>query len=321
MTMRLLFMGTPEFAVPSLRGLIAKGEQIVGVVTQPDRPKGRGGVVTAPPVKETAKIHQIPVYQPDKVRRPDFVKTIEGLNPDLIVVVAFGQILPGTLLRIPKGGSINVHASLLPKYRGAAPIACSILEGEVETGVTTMMMDEGMDTGPILVQRKTEIKPGETTSQLGDRLAVLGAELLLETVDQLVSGSLKPIPQDSEYATYAPLLRKEDGLIDWGKEAVDIERQVRAMAPWPSAYTFYQGERLRFWEVKVECNTLETKPGRPGEILRAEGPTLEVATGKGYIKVNILQAENRKRMSSRAFLAGYRMEKGSFLSSLGGRST
>jgi methionyl-tRNA formyltransferase len=320
--MRLLFMGTPDFALPSLRALIARGDEIVGVVTQPDRPKGRGEALTSPPVKETAEIHGLQVHQPEKVRNPEFIRLVESLHPDLIVVVAFGQILPATLLRIPPRGPVNVHASLLPRYRGAAPVAWTILNGEKETGVTTMLMDEGMDTGPILLQRKTEILIGETAEGLAGRLSILGAELLLETLDRLEKGTIQPIPQDPLQATYAPLLKKKDGLIDWSHGAVEIERKVRAMNPWPAAYTFYKEARWRLWSVEA----LEKAPGgeeknhRPGKIVRADESALEVATGKGYIKIQTLQPENRRRMSFKEFLAGHRVEVGLVLSSIGGRS-
>jgi methionyl-tRNA formyltransferase len=327
---RLLFMGTPEFALPSLRALIARGDEIVGVVTQPDRPKGRGRTLTAPPVKEVAQAHEVPVYQPDKVRKPEFLKRIEGLHPDLIVVVAFGQILPRALLSIPKQGCINVHASLLPRYRGAAPVAWAILKGESETGVTTMLMDEGMDTGPILLQRKTEIHPDETAGSLADRLSRIGAALLLETLDQLVEGSLNPISQDSSLATYAPLLRKEDGLIDWSKEAAEIERQIRAMDPWPGTYTFYRETRWRIWSaeaieqgsgVRGQGSGFGKRSEHPGEIVRADESALEVSTGKGYIRIKSLQPENGRRMLYTEFLAGHPIDRDFALSSIGGNRT
>jgi methionyl-tRNA formyltransferase len=321
--MRLLFMGTPDFAIPSLRALIAREEEIVGVVSQPDRPKGRGETLTPPPVKETAQTHGLPIYQPEKVRSPEFIKLVETLHPDLIVVVAFGQILPSALLRIPPRGSVNVHASLLPRYRGAAPVAWAILNGERETGVTTMLMDEGMDTGPILLQRKTEILPAETAEALGKRLSFLGAELLLETLDRLEERSIQPIPQDPQQGTYAPLLKKEDGLIDWSQGAVEIERKVRAMNPWPGAYTFYKEGRWRLWSVEAleQEQGGEEKNNRSGEIVLADESALEVAAGKGYIKIQTLQPENRRRMSYKEFLAGHRVEVGSVLSSIGGHST
>jgi methionyl-tRNA formyltransferase len=303
-------MGTPEFAVPSLRALIAR-EEVIGVVTQPDRPKGRGGLLTPSPVKEVAQTHGVPVYQPDKMKSPEFLNLVEEHRPALIVVVAFGRILPGALLSIPMHGAVNVHASLLPYYRGGAPIAWAILKGETETGVTTMQMDEGMDTGPILLQTKTEIRPEETAGSLSDRLSRLGAELLLETLDRLSEGSLQPTPQDSTRASYAPLLKKEDGRIDWTKSAVEIERQIRAMDPWPGAYTFYRGALWRLWSAEA----IESGSGDrgPGEIIRAERSGLEVWTGKGYIRITFLQPENRRKMSAAEFLAGHRVEVGTFL--------
>lgn len=312
-------MGTPEFAVPSLRALIAREGDVVGVVTQPDRPKGRGEILTPSPVKEVAQTHEVPVYQPDRVKHPDFIKRVEGLRPDLIVVVAFGQILPAALLAIPRQGAINVHASLLPYYRGAAPIASAILRGESETGVTTMKMDEGMDTGPILLQRKTEILPDDTAGTLADRLSRIGAELLIETLDRLSEGSLKAIPQDSTRASNAPLLKKEDGRIDWSKSAVEIERQIRAMDPWPGAHTFYQGRLWRLWAAQaIEEAPEGRKEGeKAGGIVRADRSGLEVSTGKGYIRISFLQPENRRRMSAAEFLAGHPVEVGTVLSSTG----
>ncbi|HET6369959.1 MAG TPA: methionyl-tRNA formyltransferase [Nitrospiria bacterium] len=321
--MRLLFMGTPDFALPSLRVLIARGDEIVGVVSQPDRPKGRGETLTPPPVKETAQTHGLPIYQPEKVRSPEFIKLVETLHPDMIVVVAFGQILPAALLRIPPRGPVNVHASLLPRYRGAAPVAWAILNGERETGVTTMLMDEGMDSGPILLQRKTEILPGETSESLGKRLSCLGAELLLETLDRMEEGSIQPIPQDPLLATYAPLLKKEDGLIDWSKGAAEIERRIRAMNPWPGAYTFYKEGRWRLWSVEAleQGPEGDGKIRRPGEVILADDSALEVAAGNGYLKIQTLQPENRRRMTYKEFLAGHRVEVGSVLSSVGGHLT
>lgn len=312
-------MGTPLFAVPSLRALIARDHEIIGVITQPDRPKGRGGRLTASPVKETAETHGLPVFQPEKVRRPDVIERVQALHPELIVVVAFGQILPGNLLHIPERGCINVHASLLPRYRGGAPVARALLEGEEETGITTLFMDEGMDTGPVLLQEKTPIRPGETAGSLGERLSYLGAEVLIKTLDRLVAGTLQAVPQDPTLASYAPLLKKEDGRIDWSREAISIERQIRAMDPWPGTYTYYEGRQWRIWEVMAD-------PDRQGEasagtIVRAEAGCLEVACGKGYIRIMSLQPVNRRRMSVGAFLAGHPVKSGTILSASGGEQT
>jgi len=312
--MHIFFVGTPEFAVPSLRALIARSE-VVAVATQPDRPKGRGEVPTPPPIKQAADTHGIPVYQPQKVRNPDFIREVERLHPDLIVVVAFGQILPKILLAIPRYGCINVHASLLPLYRGAAPIPWAIIRGESETGVTTMLMDEGMDTGPILLQSRVEILPRETSGQLSERLSKLGAELLVETVDHIANGTLTAIPQNKEAGTSAPLLKKDTGLIDWSRGALELERLVRGLDPSPGAFTFYRENRWRLWSVEA----LETeRTGKPGEILRADEGGLEVMTGKGYIRIEVMQPESRRRMSYREFLAGHRVEKGSSLVSVRG---
>ena len=240
---RIVFFGTPSFAIPTLEGLLRGPDKVVGVVTQPDREKGRGRKVVFSPVKELALQHGLNPLQPEKAKEEAFQKSLEGLQADLCVVVAYGQILPESLLKMPKYGAVNVHASLLPKYRGAAPIAWAILQGEKVTGVTTMVMDEGMDTGDILLQAEVPIGAEDTCQALQDRLAALGAGLLIETLEKMKEGNIRPVPQDHSKATYAPPLKKEDGHIDWKKDAEEIDRRVRAFNPWPGAFTRW-GDRL-----------------------------------------------------------------------------
>lgn len=306
--MRIVFMGTPEFACPTLRTLIERGEQVVAVVTQPDRPKGRGQQTLPPPVKVVAEQHGIPVLQPVKVRLPESIEEIRGLNPDLIVVIAFGQILPKALLDIPKYGCINVHASLLPRYRGAAPLNWCIINGETETGVTTMMMDVGLDTGDMLLKRSTPIGADEDTQSLHDRMSQLGAELLAETLDRLARGELVPEKQDDALTCYAPMMKKEDGLIDWSRDAQAIKNQVRGMTPWPGAYSFLDEKLLKVFRVQTASGS-----GAPGEILSLGRDGIEVACGTGSLVLAELQLEGKKRLSAGDFLAGYKLQPGGLL--------
>ncbi|MCM2358785.1 MAG: methionyl-tRNA formyltransferase [Geobacteraceae bacterium] len=306
--LRLVFMGTPEFACPTLQMLIERGEDILAVVSQPDRPKGRGQQLAPPPVKALAEKHGIPVMQPARVRAPEFIEALREMNPDLIVVIAFGQILPKSLLEIPRHGCINVHASLLPRYRGAAPINWCIINGESETGVTTMQMDVGLDTGDMLLKKSTPIDPDEDASSLHDRLALLGAEALAETLDLLAAGRLVPEKQDDTLSCYAPMLKKEDGLIDWGKGAQAIKNLVRGVTPWPGAFTMLDGKTLKICRVSVAPGS-----GLPGTVLRAGREGLEVACGGGSLRVEELQLEGRKRLPAAQFLAGYRIEPGTVL--------
>ncbi|WP_026843075.1 methionyl-tRNA formyltransferase [Citrifermentans bremense] len=303
--MRIVFMGTPEFACPTLRTLIERGEQVVAVVTQPDRPKGRGQQTLPPPVKVVAEQHGIPVLQPVKVRLPESIEEIRGLNPDLIVVIAFGQILPKALLDIPKYGCINVHASLLPRYRGAAPLNWCIINGENETGVTTMMMDVGLDTGDMLLKRSTPIGADEDTQSLHDRMSQLGAELLAETLDRLARGELVPEKQDDALTCYAPMMKKEDGLIDWSRDAQAIKNQVRGMTPWPGAYSFLDDKLLKVFRVQTASGS-----GAPGEILSLGRDGIEVACGTGSLLIAELQLEGKKRLPAGDFLAGYKLQPG-----------
>jgi len=310
--MNIIFMGTPEFAVPTLQKLIEGGYAVQAVVTQPDRAKGRGQHVVAPPVKTLAEQHNIPVLQPRRVREEAVVQQIRDLNPDAIVVVAYGQILPEALLKIPRLGCINVHASLLPKYRGAAPMNWAIVRGETETGVTTMFMDKGMDTGDMLLVRKIAIEPRETTATLHDKLAALGAELLIETLRQAEAGTLVRIPQDHAAATYAPLMKKEDGLIDWNEPAQAIDCKVRGFFPWPGAYTTIHSKCVKVLQVGVETNTPsdlpEQQPGMVVQLDQVHGPM--IATGAGHLRIMEIQPENKKPMRCSDFCRGYRLNVG-----------
>lgn len=299
-SLRTVFMGTPEFALGSLEGLLAAGVNLVGVYTQPDRPKGRGKKLAASPVKQLALEHQIPVFQPQKLRDPLAVAELQELQPDLIVVVAYGQILPKVVLDIPRYHCINVHASLLPKYRGAAPINKAIINGETETGVTTMLMDVGLDTGDMLVKRSLEIGSNETAGQLHDRLALSGREALEETLRQLCTGTLVAEKQDDDLSCYAPMMKKENGLIDWQKSAVEIHNQVRGLDPWPGAYTHLDGEVLKIAVTTVAADI----SGEPGTILSADKTGVVVACGEGSLVIDGLQLPGKKRLSAMNFLSG-----------------
>ncbi len=304
---RIVFFGTPDFSIPVLKSLLQGPEEVVAVVTQPDRGKGRGRKFVPSPVKNLTLQQGLPLFQPEKVREEIFQKKIKDLQPDLFVLVAYGQILPKSLLEIPKHGAVNVHASLLPKYRGAAPIPWAILKGEKVTGVTTMMMDEGMDTGDILLQTEISMSDEETSETLHDQLALLGAQLLSETVKGMKAGSVHPIPQDHSKATYAPPLKKEDGQIDWSKDAKEIDRQVRALNPWPGAFTMWNGQLLKIYkgEVREEISKRET-----GIVSWVGSDFIEVETGKASFIIKEVQLEGKRRMSVREFLAGHSIPVG-----------
>ena len=305
---RIIFMGTPDFACPTLQTLIERGENIIAVVTQPDRPKGRGQKLMPPPVKELAEKHALPVYQPLKVRDPECVEIIRELKPDIIVVVAFGQILPKALLDIPPLGCINVHASLLPRYRGAAPLNWCIINGETETGVTTMMMDVGLDTGDMLLVQKTPLDENEDITSLHDRMAAMGADLLAETLDRLAAGGLTRLPQNNSDSCYAPMLKKEDGMISWQSEARSIHNQVRGLAAWPGACTIIDGQVLKIFRTCVGSGS-----GEPGTVLQSSKGTLEVACQSGSLFLQELQLAGKKRLDSTSFLAGYPVPTGTTL--------
>jgi len=307
--LRTVFMGTPDFALQTLQGLIDAGCKMVGVYTQPDRPKGRGKQLAAPPVKELAQKYDIPVYQPLKLRQPEAVAELEALAPDLIVVVAYGQILPKSVLEIPAHGCINVHASLLPKYRGAAPINKAIIDGETETGITTMYMDVGLDTGDMLVKKILAIGPEETAGELHDRLATLGRETMEETLRQLGAGTLQREVQDDEQSTYASMMKKEDGRIDWSRPAREIHNHVRGLDPWPGAYTTINGELLKLAETRPEA----TKGDKPGCVIKADKDGVCVACGSGSLRIQQLQLAGRKRLAAADFLRGCPLEAGALM--------
>jgi methionyl-tRNA formyltransferase len=305
--MKIVFMGTPDFAVPTLEKLVGSGHSVTAVVTQPDRPKGRGQGLTASPVKILAQKFGTNVLQPEKAGASEFIATLRDLEPDLIVVVAYGQILKKDVLEIPRYFCMNLHSSLLPKYRGAAPINRAIIEGEKESGVTTMKMDQGMDTGDILLMQKTPIMNSDNAQTLHDRLADTGASLVLETIKRLEENSLTPLPQNDAQATYAPKLKKQDGLIHWEKDAVSLGNLVRGLEPWPGAFTFFRSKRLRLCAVE----TASGQPGDlPGEITRITDHGIEVGTGQGRLVITQLQLDGKKRMSAKSFLAGHKMLKG-----------
>jgi len=307
---KIVFMGTPEFAVPSLETLIKHNYPIVAVVTQPDRPKGRGRHMIPSRVKAFAQRHSLPVLQPERVRNNEFIEHFRNLAPDIVVVAAFGQILPREILETPRRGCLNVHPSLLPKYRGAAPINWTIIRGEKKTGVTIMLMDEGMDTGDILAQEKTLIAPEETSGVLHARLAEMGAALLLRTIEMIMSGAAERIPQDASLATYAPRLKKEDGLIRWDTEVYHIVNLIRGFSPVPCAYTFLRGKVLKIFSAAGEEVPLTDTPGKLG---RETEKGLPVAAQNGYVFLREIQLENKKRMPVHDFLRGFPLSPGDIL--------
>ena len=313
--MKVLFMGSPKFAIPILDGLLAH-HQVVGVVTQPDRPAGRGLKLHPPPVKELALAHGIPVFQPESLKREEAVAWIKAKEPDVIVVAAFGQILPPAVLRIPPYGCLNVHASLLPRYRGAAPIQAAILNGDLETGITIILMDEGLDTGPILARKAIPISPEDTAGTLEEKLSRLGAELLLETLPLWVEGKIKPSPQEGE-PSYTKPVKKEEGLLDWGLPAEFLARKVRAFNPWPGAFTFWKGKLLKIWKAVPAASA----PGEtPGKVFRdSEG--VKVACGSGALLLKEIQLEGRSRMGPEEFARGQRDFLGSILTPAPGGSS
>ncbi len=306
---RIVFFGTPDFAVPSLRTLFDGTDPVVAVVCQPDKPAGRGQHLTAPPVKQLALHAGVPVLQPEKLRTPDFAATLRPLVPDLVVVAAYGRILPTALLDLPAHGCINVHASLLPKYRGAAPIQWAILRGETITGVTIMQMNERMDAGDILLQRQTPIDSDETYGELQARLAELGAAALRDALAQLHAGALPPQRQRETEVTLAPMVQKEDGRIDWTEPAVSIARKVRAFNPWPSAFTTLDAKRLKIHRARATSAAAAVGPGTV--VSTADG--IEVATGRGTLMIDELQLEGRKRLTAAEFICGGAVRGGAVL--------
>ena len=313
--LRIIFMGTPEFAVPSLQALLDADPdtvgRVVGVVTQPDRPKGRGQQLAPPPIKVLAQQAGLPVLQPVKMKDPDFLDTLRGWAPDVIAVTAFGRILPPVLLDLPYWGCINVHGSLLPKYRGAAPIQWAIINGETETGITTMLMDPGLDTGPMLMRATVPIHPTDTAGDLAARLAPLGGRLLVETIAGLKSKTLAPTPQDHAKATPAPLLKKEDGWLNWKDEAPALANRIRGLTPWPGAYTYHGEERWQIW--RAQAASVGCAEAAPGTILEVTKDALRIATGKGSLLIQEIQSASGKRLSVGQYLSGHRVAVGSRL--------
>lgn len=308
--MKVVFMGTPDFAVSVLEKIIEKGHEVAAVITQPDKAKGRKMELAAPPVKECAVKNGIEVFQPVKVKNNiELFEKLEKIKPDVIVVVAFGQILPKQVLDLPKFGCINVHASLLPKYRGAAPIQWAVIDGEEKSGVTIMKMDEGLDTGNILKVREVVLSECETGGSLFDKLAVLGAEALTDTLYELELGTIEERPQEGE-STYAGKLSKELGKMDFGKSALTLERLVRGLNPWPSAYTMLDGKTLKIWKATV---INEKSDEKPGTVIKVDKEYFYVSTGDGILRIDELQLEGKKRMETNAFLRGFEICEGTVL--------
>lgn len=300
--MRVVFMGTPDFAVGTLEAIVEAGHEVVAVVTQPDKPKGRGGAMAMSAVKECAIKHNLTVLQPVKAREESFVEELRTYNSDVIVVVAFGQLLPASIIHMPKYGCINVHASLLPKYRGASPIQWAVLDGCEYSGVTTMQMDEGLDTGDILEVAKVKLDEKETGGSLFDRLSVVGAELLVETLKKAESGELHPVKQDDNEATYVKMLNKSFGLLDFTKKPEVLERMVRGLNPWPSAFTHIEGKLLKIWDASVEAADDDKECG---SVVTDQKTYFKVKCDGGYLVINELQLEGKKRMKTADFLRGY----------------
>jgi methionyl-tRNA formyltransferase len=307
---KIVFMGTPDFALPSLTGLIQSDHTVCGVVTQPDRLRGRGKKLTPPPVKSLAVQHGIPVLQPEKVREEGCVRWLNHRAPDFIVVVAYGQILPAAVLGIPPRGCVNLHASMLPRYRGAAPISRAIISGEEATGLTTMLMNEGMDTGDILLQKEEPIAGDDDAVSLSRRLSLAGASLLLETISLLQKNLLTPRPQNDSLASSAPPLQKEDGLIDWTRSAREIHNRIRGTLPWPGAFTHLGHKRLKILKSAVSEGSDQLPPGT---VARAGPEGIQVVTGRGCLTLTEVQPENRGRMKAGEFLSGHPLPAGTRL--------
>ena len=307
--LRIVFMGTPEFAVPSLQVLLGGQDPVVGVCTQPDQPSGRGMAFHAPPVKVLAEAHHVPVFQPAKLRVPGVLEQLQAWQPDLIVVAAYGRILPTTILTLPPLGCINVHASLLPKYRGAGPIQWAIANGEIETGITVMQISEQMDAGDILLQKALPIAATDTGGSLHDKLARLGAEALQEAIGLLKAGRLTARQQHEAEVTYAPLIQKDEGRVDWNLAAAVIERRVRAFTPWPSAYTTLNGKLLKIFAAQVE-HSLRSSQTAPGTIIEVTPVSVSVATGNGVLTLLEVQLAGKKRLAAEEFLRGYHLQPG-----------
>lgn len=314
--MRLVFMGTPDFAAVSLRRLLSARHQVLGVVTQPDRPRGRGLKLVPSPVKTVALAHQLPVFQPERLPEETLIEFLTTTRPEVIVVVAYGLMIPPVMLSLPVHGCVNVHASLLPKYRGAAPIQAVLLNGETTTGITTMQMDEGWDTGALFLRREVPIDPNENFGQLHDRLAVIGGEVLLETLDGLAAGTLKPVPQNHQEANYVPKLTEKDYLLHWEDSTRSLHNRIRALAPFPGARTYLNGEILKIWAAKPGMGWFNLKgaePGTIGAVTKEEGGGLPVRTGDGVLLLTQIQSPGKKRLPIFQFIAGNPLAIGTVL--------
>ncbi|WP_447985392.1 methionyl-tRNA formyltransferase [Nitrospira sp. Nam74] len=305
--MRIVFMGTPQFAVPSLEALLHSEDSVVGVVTQPDKPKGRGQTMAISPIKQLAEKAGVPILQPLKMKDPAFLDALRAWQPDLIAVTAFGRILPPVILDLPPKGCVNVHGSLLPKYRGAGPIQWALINGEAETGITTMLMDAGMDTGAMLLQERVPIDAEDTAGSLSEKLGKVGGPLLVETIRRLKAGTLTPRPQDNSQATMAPLLEKEMGQIDWTSAAIHIANRVRGLSPWPGAFTHAGQERWTIWKVRALGDPTTAEPGT---VVGVTKEAIQVATGLGLLAILELQPANSRRMAVQHYLAGHRLTPG-----------
>ena len=308
--MKIIFMGTPDFAAAPLEALCDHGYDVVLAVTRQDTPKGRGREMSFSPVKTTALAHGVPVLQPVKMKDPALWETLRSCGADLFVVAAYGRILPKEILSIPPMGCVNIHASLLPAYRGAAPIQWAIMDGQKETGITTMLMDEGLDTGDILRQYRIPISDTETGGSLFDRLASLGCEAILDTIEGLKDGSITPVKQGEPTTGYASMLTKDTGNIDWTRPAEELERTVRALSPWPSAFSYLDGKLFKFWRARVLKTGNRETAAEPGTILTAAGSELAVQTGDGVLLIDELQQQGKKRMETGAYLRGARLKPG-----------
>lgn len=314
--MRVVFMGTPDFAVPTLQHLVNSEYSVVGVVCQPDRPSGRGKKILFGPVKTLALAQNIPVFQPEKMKAPEFLETLRLWNPDVIVVAAFGRILPQVVLDLPPKGCLNVHGSILPKYRGAAPIQWAVINGESETGVTIMVMDAGLDTGAILEQAVIPISAEDTAGDVAGRMAEVGGGLLVATLKKWLAGAISPQEQNESQATLAPILKKEDGLLDWNQSAITLANRIRGLSPWPGGYTFVEGERWGIWNVQVDEQgggsvlSSDIHHDAPGTIVRVSKHVIYVQTGDGVLGLVEIQPANKKRMAVTQFMAGHHIEVG-----------
>jgi methionyl-tRNA formyltransferase len=304
--MTLVFLGTPSFAVPTLERIVQAGHRVLAVFTQPDRPKGRGGELAASPVKASALRFSLPVYQPERIRRPEAVELLKQMQPDAMVVVGYGQIIPQSIIDIPRHGIINVHASLLPKYRGAAPIQWAIANGESSTGVTTMRIDAGLDTGDMLMKWETSIGPEENSVELGRRMAQSGADLLIQTLAGIDAGAICPEPQDNAQASLAPILKKEDGEVNWNWPARKIFNRARGFFPWPGEYSYFRGQLFHIWKVRV---AEETGQGAPGHLIPLKKRLLVSCGESSALELIEVQIEGRKRMPAEAFLNGHRLDE------------